>query len=773
MLIESPKRRDDSPTHSDDSGFHGATTDGYVSVFAAAEHSRSGSIFDEMDRRIAKSRTFGILSPLKLDSSLSSESRSPVPSPRAPSRSSQQPSLISQIESEMEIKRANAAAKTSAIISNPQISVNNNIEIKQQPQQRPPHSSKTVNPFQDDEYERVEEKEIKSKPFVAASVNHFNKKEAPPAIIPRRSTNPFDEDDSESEAEKAKEEQIAEMHFGGDSSPIPPPAFERQQHLQKRQQQSEMEPLQSTLRSFITSTKTTSSSSSPPVINGKSSRKSSSGSGSGNGNGLRTGWQEIKEQQRERSTSPPKSPSSSATTTTIIVKSPKTPRAVGVSHLVKQFASLQNGEIPAPSAPPPPPPKSYIGGGNNGYRAAYSQQPQQQQQTFSTFEERRHAAANGSRSPKSPRVIVSSETPKYSSSTSLPSPKPITSRRTSENNTFQYSNSSNSIPSPPRREPSPKRSFEESKKQTEGICLESRNVAIVRQTLNENITPPKNVGNLDFSKYADVKPIGRPMDSTTDESEDEIKPKNLHQQHQQESDASDVVEISPEQITEIKRTLKTDFDKYNIFTVILEKDKGFDDSSVGLILTSAITQSENYITIQRVINRSIADKSDKLQKGDRIFFVQGESTSNLTCHETREKIKLAAPRVYLIVGRYAKAIVVGTDANSREAVPTFTDDPATLQYSPDPIKVVLRKSDLGCGIAMDGGFASRYGNRPIVVKKIFSVGEAARDGRLKLGDQISSINGISMEGKTQLDAWKILKSCPEGNVEFVVYKRID
>ena len=57
MLIESPKtRRDDSPTHSDDSGFHGAeqsAPDGYVSVFAAG-HSRSGSIFDDLDRRVAK-----------------------------------------------------------------------------------------------------------------------------------------------------------------------------------------------------------------------------------------------------------------------------------------------------------------------------------------------------------------------------------------------------------------------------------------------------------------------------------------------------------------------------------------------------------------------------------------------------------------------------------------------------------------------------------------------------------------------------------------------
>uniref|UniRef100_A0AC35G382 PDZ domain-containing protein n=1 Tax=Panagrolaimus sp. PS1159 TaxID=55785 RepID=A0AC35G382_9BILA len=745
MLIESPnKRRDDSPTHSDDSGFHGAIGDGYVSVFAAAaepqqQHSRTGSIFDEMDRRIAKSRTFGLLSPLKLDSSTMNSEIQSNPSPRPISRASQQPSLISQIESEMEIKRANAAAKASiTAISKPQISVNNNIEAVKYSSQSPPPlpSQPPINPFEDEE---------KPKQIVTtAAINHFNKNENPPAVmIPRRSTNPFEDDEkdsSESEIEKKpQEEQIAEMHFGGDSSPIPPSIYEPMS--------SEMEPLnQSTLRSFITS-KTSNSSSS---FNGL--RKTS-----GNGNGLRTGWQEIKEKNRERSSSPPKSPP----TLSPMPRSPKTtPRTIGVSNLVKQFASLQNGEIPAPSIPAPPSPRS------PGIRGPYAQQ------ISTTFEERRRA--NGNRSPKSPRVIVSSETLRYSPSSNSASPKPLDSRRTSENNTFQYTSNSSSIPPPPlspRRERSPLRSFEDSKKQTEGICLESRNVTIVRQTLNENISPPKTVvGNLDFSKYADIKPIGRPMDSTTDESEDEIKPKHLSQKEEEESE----IEVSEEQIAEIKRTLKNDFDKYNIFTVILQKDKGFDESSVGLILTAAITQSESYITIQRVIIGSIADKSDKLQKGDRIFFVQGQSTSHLTASEAREIIKRPASKVHLIVGRYSKAIIIGSDSiAAREAVPTFTDDPATLQYSTDPIKVVLRKSDLGCGIAMDGGFASRYGNRPIVVKKIFSVGEAARDGRLKLGDQISAINGISMEGKTQLDAWKILKSCPEGTVEFVIYKRIE
>ena len=51
-------RRNDSPTNSDDSGFHaesGAIPESYIPVFAAEHRSfRSESIFDDMDRRIAK-----------------------------------------------------------------------------------------------------------------------------------------------------------------------------------------------------------------------------------------------------------------------------------------------------------------------------------------------------------------------------------------------------------------------------------------------------------------------------------------------------------------------------------------------------------------------------------------------------------------------------------------------------------------------------------------------------------------------------------------------
>lgn len=49
-----------------------------------------------------------------------------------------------------------------------------------------------------------------------------------------------------------------------------------------------------------------------------------------------------------------------------------------------------------------------------------------------------------------------------------------------------------------------------------------------------------------------------------------------------------------------------------------------------------------------------------------------------------------------------------------------TDDPATHKYASEAETIVLTKGDLGVGFAMDGGHSSRYGDRPIIVKKIFA-----------------------------------------------------
>jgi hypothetical protein len=47
-------------------------------------------------------------------------------------------------------------------------------------------------------------------------------------------------------------------------------------------------------------------------------------------------------------------------------------------------------------------------------------------------------------------------------------------------------------------------------------------------------------------------------------------------------------------------------------------------------------------------------------------------------------------------------------------------DPALERYTPDSIIVTLIKTELGIGLSLDGGLNSRFGDRPIIVKKVFA-----------------------------------------------------
>ena len=109
-------------------------------------------------------------------------------------------------------------------------------------------------------------------------------------------------------------------------------------------------------------------------------------------------------------------------------------------------------------------------------------------------------------------------------------------------------------------------------------------------------------------------------------------------------------------------------------------------------------------------------------------------------------------------------------------------------YDPEKTTLVLKKTELGVGFALDGGKGSKYGDRPIVVKNVFAgkwiwfeniskiflflVGSAAKSGKISAGDELVSIDGFRLLGKTQIEAWKILKGRPEGLVQLEIRKRI-
>ena len=58
---------------------------------------------------------------------------------------------------------------------------------------------------------------------------------------------------------------------------------------------------------------------------------------------------------------------------------------------------------------------------------------------------------------------------------------------------------------------------------------------------------------------------------------------------------------------------------------------------------------------------------------------------------------------------------------------------------------------------MVGGTGSTHGDLPILIKSVFSRGAAAKDGRMKRGDQILAVNGESLLGVPHDQAVQLLK----------------
>lgn len=71
--------------------------------------------------------------------------------------------------------------------------------------------------------------------------------------------------------------------------------------------------------------------------------------------------------------------------------------------------------------------------------------------------------------------------------------------------------------------------------------------------------------------------------------------------------------------------------------------------------------------------------------------------------------------------------------------------------------IELERGPEGLGFSIVGGHGSPHGDLPIYVKTVFPTGAAARDGRLKRGDQIVAVNGQSLVGTSHEAAVSLLK----------------
>ncbi|EPB77088.1 PDZ/DHR/GLGF domain protein [Ancylostoma ceylanicum] len=89
-------------------------------------------------------------------------------------------------------------------------------------------------------------------------------------------------------------------------------------------------------------------------------------------------------------------------------------------------------------------------------------------------------------------------------------------------------------------------------------------------------------------------------------------------------------------------------------------------------------------------------------------------------------------------------------ANNNQPLKSYHDGPI--------ISVELERGVRGFGFSIRGG--QEFGAMPLFVLRIAEDGPAAIDGRLRVGDQLISINGRDTKGLTHEEAIQLIKQHP-------------
>ena len=173
--------------------------------------------------------------------------------------------------------------------------------------------------------------------------------------------------------------------------------------------------------------------------------------------------------------------------------------------------------------------------------------------------------------------------------------------------------------------------------------------------------------------------------------------------------------------------------------LLKKKDRGLGLSIVG-------KKSGPGVFISEVVKGGAADADGRLVQGDQILSVNGHDLTDSSQEQAAPVLKMAQGKLVMQVRR----LKVG---NRRQQTPA--SEPA----KPSPSVIELQRGEYGLGFSIVGGFGSPHGDMPVYVKTVFDTGAAADHGGLKRGDQILSVNGIALEGKTHLEAVNILKNC--------------
>uniref|UniRef100_A0A8U8C7D8 Uncharacterized protein n=1 Tax=Geospiza parvula TaxID=87175 RepID=A0A8U8C7D8_GEOPR len=184
-------------------------------------------------------------------------------------------------------------------------------------------------------------------------------------------------------------------------------------------------------------------------------------------------------------------------------------------------------------------------------------------------------------------------------------------------------------------------------------------------------------------------------------------------------------------------------DEFRGVTIVeLIKKEG---STLGLTISGG-TDKDGKPRVSNLRPGGLAARSDQLNVGDYIKSVNGINLTKLRHDEIISLLKNVGERVVLEV--------------EYELPPAVPESSAGI--IPKTIEVSLYKEGNSFGFVLRGGaHEDWHKSRPLVLTYVRPGGPADREGSLKIGDRLLSVDGIPLHSMTHADALNILRQCSQ------------
>ncbi|OCT93143.1 ligand of Numb protein X 2 isoform X1 [Xenopus laevis] len=163
-------------------------------------------------------------------------------------------------------------------------------------------------------------------------------------------------------------------------------------------------------------------------------------------------------------------------------------------------------------------------------------------------------------------------------------------------------------------------------------------------------------------------------------------------------------------------------------------------------------------------------RDSRIRRGDVLLSINGIDLTNLSHSEAVAMLKASATSSVVSL-KAIEVEVVEEQTQGKEEMSTVSENEYDASWSPSWVMwlglpsyfhschdVVLRRSNLGSwGFSIVGGYEENHTNQPFFIKTIVLGTPAYYDGRLKCGDMIVAVNGLSTVGMSHSALVPMLK----------------